>query len=45
VPENGVPVEIIHRQLGYFDRGDPVYGAGVAKALGINFRPRTSPAQ
>jgi hypothetical protein len=42
VPENSVPVEIIHRGLVCFDRRDP---AGVAKVLGINFRPRTIAAE
>jgi catalase len=31
----GVPEEIIRRQLGHFDKADPAYAAGVAKAVGI----------
>ena len=32
---DGVPREIIERQLVHFDKADPAYGAGVRKALGI----------
>jgi len=32
---NGVPEEIIRRQLAHFSKADPAYGEGVAKALGI----------
>ncbi|HEX7261843.1 MAG TPA: catalase-related domain-containing protein, partial [Luteolibacter sp.] len=32
---DGVPREIIDRQLAHFTKADPAYGAGVAKALGI----------
>ena len=31
----GVPEEIVRRQLGHFGKADPAYAAGVAKALGI----------
>ena len=31
----GVPMEIIQKQLEHFDRADPEYGAGVRRALGI----------
>jgi catalase len=31
----GVPVEIIKRQLAHFHRADPAYAAGVAKAVGL----------
>ena len=31
----GVPQEIVARQLAHFAKADPDYGAGVAKALGI----------
>ena len=31
----GVPEEIIRRQLGHFSKADPAYGEGVAKAVGI----------
>ncbi|WP_430389037.1 catalase [Dyella sp. 20L07] len=31
----GVPEEIIRRQLAHFSKADPAYGAGVAKALGL----------
>ncbi|MEQ9198453.1 MAG: catalase-related domain-containing protein, partial [Rhodospirillales bacterium] len=33
----GVPENIIRLQLGHFAKADPAYGAGVAKALGIDF--------
>jgi catalase len=35
---NGVPEEIVRRQLGHFHRADPAYAAGVAQALQIEFR-------
>jgi catalase len=31
----GVPEEIIRRQLGHFAKADPAYAAGVARALGM----------
>jgi len=31
----GVPREIVERQLGHFDKADPAYGAGVRQALGL----------
>jgi len=31
----GVPIEIINRQLVHFDKADPEYGAGIRKALGL----------
>lgn len=31
----GVPIEIIKRQLAHFHRADPAYAAGVAKAVGL----------
>ncbi|MFZ0872706.1 MAG: catalase [Rhodanobacter sp.] len=31
----GVPEEIIRRQLGHFDKADPAYAAGVAEAVGL----------
>ncbi len=31
----GVPLEIIHRQLAHFHKADPAYAQGVADALGI----------
>lgn len=31
----GVPQEIVERQLGHFDKADPAYGAGVRQALGL----------
>ncbi|MEO3427569.1 catalase [Pelagibius sp. CAU 1746] len=34
----GVPEEIVQRQLVHFHRADPAYGAGVAKALGVEFK-------
>ena len=32
----GVPVEIVNRQLVHFYRADPEYGVGVAKKLGLS---------
>ena len=32
----GVPEEIVRRQIAHFAKADPAYGAGVAKALGLN---------
>src|SRR6266581_4690866 len=37
----GVPVEIVKRQIVHCYRADPEYGAGVARALGIDFKPQT----
>jgi catalase len=34
---NGVPEEIVRRQLGHLHKADPAYAAGVAKALNIEF--------
>ncbi|MFD0893087.1 catalase [Luteolibacter ambystomatis] len=34
---DGVPQEIIHRQLAHFHKADPAYAAGVAKALEIEW--------
>ena len=33
---NGVPRDILVRQLGHFMKADPAYGEGVAKGLGID---------
>jgi catalase len=41
----GVPIEIIQRQILHFYRADPAYGIGVAQALGIDFKPRTIAAE
>ncbi|WP_454629792.1 catalase [Bradyrhizobium cenepequi] len=41
----GVPLEIIERQLQHFFRADPAYCAGAAKALGIDFRPQMVAAE
>src|SRR5580700_1386764 len=41
----GVPVEIVTRQIVHCYRADPAYGAGVAKALGIDFKPQTIAAE
>jgi catalase len=41
----GVPVEIIQRQLVHFYRADSAYGTGAAQALGIDFKPRTIAAE
>jgi len=35
----GVPGDIVQRQLGHFHKADPAYGEGVAKALGVTFKP------
>src|SRR4030081_2490820 len=42
---DGVPMEIVQRQLVHFYRADPEYGTGVAKALGIDFKPQTVAAE
>jgi catalase len=34
---NGVPEEIVRRQLGHFHKADPAYAAGVAKALNLEY--------
>jgi len=31
----GVPEDIIRRQIGHFSKADPAYGAGVAQRLGL----------
>jgi catalase len=41
----GVPVEIVKRQIVHCHKADPAYGAGVAKALGINFKPNMIAAE
>jgi catalase len=41
----GVPVEIVKRQIVHCYKADPAYGAGVAKALGIDFTPQTIAAE
>jgi catalase len=41
----GVPVEIVKRQIAHCYRADPAYGAGVAKAMGIDFKPQTIAAE
>lgn len=35
----GVPPKIVYRQLVHFYRADPAYGAGVANAIGVDFKP------
>ncbi|WP_413206512.1 catalase [Rhodospirillum sp. A1_3_36] len=32
----GIPEEIMRRQIAHFSKADPAYGAGVAKALGLD---------
>ena len=32
---NGVPVEIVKRQVVHFYKADPAYGEGVAKRMGL----------
>jgi catalase len=34
----GVPEPIVRRQLGHFSQADPAYGAGVARALGLELK-------
>jgi catalase len=34
---NGVPEEIVRRQLGHFHKADPAYAAGVARALNLEY--------
>ena len=41
----GVPVEIVTRQIVHCFKADPAYGAGIAKALGIDFRPQAIAAE
>jgi catalase len=41
----GVPVEIVTRQIVHCAKADPAYGAGVAKALGIDFTPQMVAAE
>src|SRR6201995_1098671 len=41
----GVPVEIVKRQIGHCYGADPEYGAGIAKAMGIDFKPQTIAAE
>jgi catalase len=41
----GVPVEIIHRQIAHCYKADPEYGLGVAKTVGIKFAPETIAAE
>jgi catalase len=36
---DGVPDEIIRRQLAHFHKADPAYAVGVAKAVGIDWKP------
>jgi catalase len=36
----GVPRENVERQLQHFHKADPAYGAGVAKVLAVDFRPK-----
>ena len=32
----GVPAEIVERQIGHFYKADPAYGRGVAQRTGLN---------
>jgi catalase len=41
----GVPAEIVKRQIAHCYRADPAYGTGVAKALGIDFKPQMVAAE
>jgi catalase len=38
----GVPEEIVRRQIAHFAKADPAYGAGVAKRMGIADKMRTA---
>jgi len=40
---NGVPEEIVRRQLAHFHKADPAYAAGVAKALKIELGAPSAP--
>ena len=42
---DGVPVEIVKRQIAHCYKADPEYGAGVAKALGVTLSPQTIAAE
>lgn len=35
---DGVPADIVQRQLGHFHKADPAYAAGVAAALGVDWK-------
>ncbi|MGM0739618.1 MAG: catalase-related domain-containing protein, partial [Bacteroidota bacterium] len=39
---NGVPGEIVQRQLVHFHKADPEYAEGVAKALGVENKAASS---
>jgi catalase len=41
----GVPIEIVKRQIAHCYRAFPEYGAGVAKAMSIDFKPQTIAAE
>jgi catalase len=41
----GVPVDIVTRQIIHCYKADPAYGAGIAQALGIDFKPQTIAAE
>jgi catalase len=41
----GVPVEIVKRQIVHCYRADPEYGIGVANAMGIDFKPQMVAAE
>src|SRR5882757_5764282 len=41
----GVPIEVVKRQIVHCYRADPEYGTGVAKAVGIDFKPQTIAAE
>ncbi|MGY3423382.1 catalase [Bradyrhizobium sp. F1.13.4] len=41
----GVPVEIVKRQIAHCYRADPEYGVGIAKAIGIDFKPQVVAAE
>jgi catalase len=41
----GVPAEIVKRQIAHCYKADPAYGTGVAKALGIDFKPQMIAAE
>jgi catalase len=41
----GVPAEIVKRQIVHCYKADPEYGTGIAKAMGINFTPQMIAAE
>lgn len=42
---DGVPENIIRRQLGHFEKADPAYARGVAEAIGLAWQPQIIAAE